>query len=66
MCALSERRAQALALRGNPVKIPDGPATVISECRLNQPLYEKDVRREDGALICKSGNLLNVKDEASE
>lgn len=46
--------------RGNQVRILSDPVTVFRE-RYLQIHCIKDVRREDGALICKSGNLLNRK-----
>lgn len=57
----------ALALRGNRVQIPDGPATVIRECRLNQPLYGNKGWKSEGnpdmmALQrCKGDEKMDIK-----
>lgn len=56
-------------LRGNPVRIRDGPATVSEEHRDNYVIVElsisdRTMRRRLDVMIRKSGYLLNVKDGA--
>lgn len=49
-------------LRGNQVRIPSDPVTVFRESSFICPLHINYVRRERKSMICKPGNLLNIRD----